>query len=390
LALDQATLALSPLGWSKPAGTPGAARFDIALAGERIAAVRDFDIQAAGLVARGDIALGEDGKTIRRAEFRRFSLGERTDLSGVVARRPDGGFDVSISGPALDGETFLNAEAEDEAGEASPTLPPIRLRGSFERLWIDADAKIDGAEVFAEYDGATWRLVSAAARTSEKRRVEAIYRDNARDQTVTLDSNDAGALLRTLGIVDTLTGGRLVLKATKQGGGDAAAWRGHVAVTDFRIAKAPTLARLLSLASLTGISNLASGKGIAFKRLDIPFAMRSRRLTISDARAVGSQIGISSSGEIDLEAERTELEGTVVPAYTLNTLVGSIPLLGDLFTGGKGDGVFAASYTLSGPLDDPKIRVNLLTVLAPGILRNLVRGLGKLGTDSPPEPEPED
>ncbi len=390
LGLDQATLALSPFGWSKSAGMPGAARFDIALAGERIAAVRDFDIQAGDLVARGDITLGDDGKTIGRAQFRRFSLGERTDLSGVVARRPDGGFDVSISGPALDGETLLNAKAEAEPGDASPTLPPIRLRGSFERLWINAAAKIDSAEVFAEYDGATWRAVSAARRTSKNRAVKAVYQDNARDQTVTLDSNDAGALLRTIGIFDNLTGGRLVLKAKKQGRDEAAAWRGHVAVTDFRIAKAPILARLLTLASLTGISDLAAGKGIAFKQLDIPFAMQSRRLTISDARAVGSQIGIGSSGEIDFKANKTELEGTVVPAYTLNTLVGKIPLLGNLFTGGKGGGVFAVSYTLSGPLDNPEIRVNPLTVLAPGILRNLVRGLGKAGTDSPPEPEVQD
>ena len=50
--LDQATIALARLGWSKPATMPGEARLEIAIIGERIAAVRQFDIQAAGLTAR--------------------------------------------------------------------------------------------------------------------------------------------------------------------------------------------------------------------------------------------------------------------------------------------------------------------------------------------------
>ena len=60
----------------------------------------------------------------------------------------------------------------------------------------------------------------------------------------------------------------------------------------------------------------------------------------------------------------------------LNSALGNIPLLGDLFTGGEGKGMFAATYAVEGPRDDPDVLVNPLAALAPGILRELFTSLG--------------
>ena len=57
--------------------------------------------------------------------------------------------------------------------------------------------------------------------------------------------------------------------------------------------------------------------------------------------------------------------------YLIRRLLGAIPLVGDLLTGGEGQGVFAATYRVQGPLEEPEIGVNPLAVLAPGFLRNL-------------------
>ena len=40
--------------------------------------------------------------------------------------------------------------------------------------------------------------------------------------------------------------------------------------------------------------------------------------------------------------------------------------------GKKGDGMFAATYRVLGNYADPGVRVNPLSALAPGLLRNLV------------------
>ena len=281
----------------------------------------------------------------------------------------------------------IKREAPVESCIQCPGPMPIRVR----YCWMIQQFYSKGWDN-AEYDGAQWRLVTASGKLSGNGRIEARYRENKSDQSLAVNSNDAGSLLRGFGVADNITGGRLVLEASKSGPGDTAPWRGQLAATEFRVAKAPILARLLTLASLTGISDLVTGRGIHFSRLDIPFAMQSSRLTISNARAVGSEIGISANGKIDLEGDGTRLEGTVVPAYTLNSLVGRIPLVGWILTGGEGGGIFAVDYLLSGPLDNPKIQVNPLSALAPGVLRNLLRGLAKSGTDSnqPAEPETSD
>ena len=77
----------------------------------------------------------------------------------------------------------------------------------------------------------------------------------------------------------------------------------------------------------------------------------------------------------------------MVPAYVINSLLGRIPVLGKIFTGGeKGSGVFAATYKMAGPIEDPKVSVNPLSVLAPGLLRKLFNILdGKKKADDSPE-----
>ena len=52
--------------------------------------------------------------------------------------------------------------------------------------------------------------------------------------------------------------------------------------------------------------------------------------------------------------------------------------------GGKGEGIFAATYSVTGTTEEPKIVVNPLAVLAPGFLRNLFSifdGGGEVGGD---------
>jgi hypothetical protein len=64
-----------------------------------------------------------------------------------------------------------------------------------------------------------------------------------------------------------------------------------------------------------------------------------------------------------------------VPSYTLNSVLGVIPILGELLIGRKGEGVFAFTYKVGGSLEKPKVSVNLLSGLAPGFLRRIVEGL---------------
>ena len=72
-------------------------------------------------------------------------------------------------------------------------------------------------------------------------------------------------------------------------------------------------------------------------------------MTLKDARTSGTELGLTAKGQIDLDRDQLALEGTIVPAYAINSIVGDIPLIGSLLAGEKGGGLIAFSYSVKGP-----------------------------------------
>jgi hypothetical protein len=197
-------------------------------------------------------------------------------------------------------------------------------------------------------------------------------------------SNDAGDLLQTIDRTSRIEGGRLDLDAAVRQQHPTLDVGGTLRVSAFTLREAPLLARLLTVASLTGIGNLLAGEGIFFDHFEMPFTYRQEVLAVERVRLSGSQLGLTAQGRLDLGRDAIDLSGTIVPVYGLNWVIGRIPVLGDFLRGSEGEGAFAMTYTASGDLSEPTIRVNPLSVLAPGMIRELFSGvLG--GTAEPPD-----
>jgi len=79
------------------------------------------------------------------------------------------------------------------------------------------------------------------------------------------------------------------------------------------------------------------------------------------------------------------MEGTLVPAYTINSFLGQVPVLGPLIVGREGEGIFALTYRVRGSANDPSVTVNPLSALAPGFLRRLFEFGGATVIDPPVE-----
>ena len=106
--------------------------------------------------------------------------------------------------------------------------------------------------------------------------------------------------------------------------------------------------------------------------MEVPFTRKSGIIALQDAKANGLSLGVTAAGIVDTKAKTIRLSGTLVPAYVINSVLGHIPVIGDLFTGfEKGGGVFAATYKMSGNPQKPEVKINPLSALAPGFLRNL-------------------
>jgi hypothetical protein len=97
---------------------------------------------------------------------------------------------------------------------------------------------------------------------------------------------------------------------------------------------------------------------------------------------------------VDLAADTLDIEGTLVPAYAVNSILGNIPLIGQLLVGERGSGVFAANYRASGAMADVQTSINPLATLTPGFLRRLFGvfsgGPGSGGANAPADGPPVD
>ena len=146
-------------------------------------------------------------------------------------------------------------------------------------------------------------------------------------------------------------------------------------IFDFKVKEMPALTKLLSLASLQGIADLMTGEGIRFKEFEMNFKNENKLMTIDEIYAIGPAISILMNGYIESE-KLVSLRGTLVPATTLNKVIGSLPLIGKILVGKKtGEGVFGVSFKIKGPPKNLKTTVNPIKTLTP---RFITRTLEKV------------
>jgi hypothetical protein len=79
---------------------------------------------------------------------------------------------------------------------------------------------------------------------------------------------------------------------------------------------------------------------------------------------------------VDFKAQTVDLGGTYVPLYGLNSALGSIPLLGKVLVGRQGEGVVGITFAIKGKLDEPTVLVNPMSVMTPGIFRQIFEFTG--------------
>lgn len=368
LDLGDSTLEIAPLGWRKPAGTPASARFGLGLAGERITAIRDASISGGGLEAQLAATFEPDGARLTRIELAHLAVGA-TDASGTAVRGEDGGWRVTVSGRSFDATALRHDYARFMSGREHAA--PFELDAKLERLVLGPGRAASEVRAQLIGDGVHWQTVSADATLAGGVPARLRFGTVAGLQRFDLQTDDFGGLLRLLDLSDNVKGGRIQLAGTAIDDGARRRLKLAAEGADYRVVNAPLLARLLALASFSGINALLVGEGIPFSRLEANLVAGEDRIVFDDLRAYGGAIGISASGSIDRVAETLDLSGTLVPAYTLNTVLGNIPVIGNLLMGGEGEGIFGANFRIAGPLAEPKISVNPLSALAPGILRKL-------------------
>lgn len=387
LDLTDAELDIPALAWSKKAGTAATARVDVKLRGDRVEEITRFDLVADGLLIQGSARNTPDG--LERIDLDRVVHG-RTDMRGVLIPGRDGGWTASFHGASFDLEPlFEDLFGDSGKGSGEEETQRYSLSVDLNKVWLGPGRSVGGVAGTLTRTAGHWRTMALEGRTGkDKKFTLRIKPGKGGNRRLTILAEDAGSFLKELGFYDNMIGGTLQVTGDFEDAAPGKPLRGRLVIKDYRVLKAPVLIKLVSIMALTGIFEALEGDGLAFIELNAPFTLEDGVLKVTDTKATGLSLGYTASGSIDTRADTVDLNGTIVPAYAINSMLGKIPILGEIFTGGEeGGGVFAASYSMTGPMDDPKVSVNPLTVLAPGFLRTLFEALFKGATGPPSEQE---
>lgn len=373
--LTRASLAVPEIGWSKAAGIAGVAEAVVHTQDESLAGIPRVALLAPGLDVAGSLGVDGAGQP-ETIEIDRLIAG-RTNLSGSIARLAGGRWDIGIEGIGLDLQPLLAGEkdaaetAGANGGADLAELPDFSLNADLETLWLDDADPVQSLQATVVHEHDRWALVQMQGSLIDGSAVEAsIAPDDYGGRVLRLQAGNAGEALRSFGIISDVRGGTLEAKGRFDDGDPARPLTGRVRVRNFHVINAPILARLLSILAVGGIRDALTGRGIAFSTFDMPFSLSGDMLEISNGRAFGWSLGMTFAGTVDTQQEILDIAGRLVPFYTVNNVLGRLPLIGSAMTGGdRGAGVFSASYRVVGPLQEPEVSVNPASVLFPGFLR---------------------
>ena len=97
----------------------------------------------------------------------------------------------------------------------------------------------------------------------------------------------------------------------------------------------------------------------------------------------------SGAGSYDITRDNLDIDGVVAPSPMLNlSMLGSIPVIGDLLVSRRGEGVFGMTYSINGHAAEPRVGVNPISALTPGILRRIFEPVPRREAEATPRREP--
>lgn len=348
------TLKIPEVGWTKPAADKATLRVQGTFGTP--ATITALDLQGAGLTAKGSVTLKPDNG-LDHADFKSITLGDWFAGDLVLTGRGKGkAVGLTVSGGTAD----LRRANFGSSSQSGGSDAPIQI--ALDRLTVADQIDLTGFQGdFTTTDGfrgGFQGLVNGKAPITGALAPAANGRLGFQ-----IKADDAGATFAAAGLYGSGRGGKMtVLLAPREAKGT---YDGTLSVRNIRVVNAPALAGLLDAISVVGLLQQLGGDGIAFHDVSGKFLLTPDAVEIQQGSAIGASMGISAAGLYRTADKTIDLQGVISPVYLLNGI-------GQIFSRQR-DGLFGFNYTLRGPRDATTVSVNPLSILTPGMFRDLFR-----------------
>ncbi len=352
-SLQGMTVSIPPIGWSKPASSE--AEFILSASLSDVPQVDMIALTAPGFRAEGRVLLAEGG-VFRGLELDRVRTGGWLDAG--VRITPQGANApprVVLTSGTIDIRQLDFERGSSGSGGGAPidlTLDRVILADGLQLRSVRGRLST-GNGLSGTFNG---RVNGGAP-------IQGALIPVSNGTAIRLQAADAGAVFRDAGIFRTTYSGSadVVLSPTESAG----TYDGQLLVERIEMRSAPPMAALIDAISVVGLLDQLNGPGILFETVDAQFTLTPSQVRLQRASAVGPSIGVSIDGIYALASRQVDFQGVISPVYFLNGI-------GAIFTR-RGEGLFGFNFTMQGAADTPTVRVNPLSILTPGMFREIFR-----------------
>ena len=364
--LKDTELNIPALKFTKYKGTEATADIDFNFSNQKLKEIKIINYKQDNKELKGLVKLSKEFKPYKSLEFDLKNNGKKTSIK--ILRNKDLNT-LDLKGDYLDfsktlKETLIEKQKEDSF---LIQLQPVRINLQAKEILVGEEKSIYSVDSILKYENKLFKDVKLHSKLKNEKEFDLIIKPKENSRELVIHSNDAGLFLKTFNINKSGKEGELALHGIYDDTKETHPLNSSLTIRDMKLIKAPTLAKILNLASI-GIVSALSGEGILINKLKSEFTLEDGVLNLKKYEAYGPDVGFSNQGNVYLRKKEVDLEGAIIPMVTLNKIIGSIPVLGKILTNER-KGIWSFIYTVKGDIDKPEVMVNPIKTITPGFIQ---------------------
>jgi len=365
--LTNSTINISKLNYKKKHGKNSELKFDVNFILDKHYHIRGLEfLTDKSKIYLSDIKLN---KNLEITDFKKLEI--KTFLNEI--KNNDFSINKSekiiISGEVFDIQPLLKSLYKKDDRKTFSKDFNSQVKININKVISGTEDDVYDLAMIAKINKGSYDKLSLKGNFSENEIIEmTIYQVDKDKKTLQIISDRAKPFVKNFDFIKGFEGGKLEYESiiSKE------VSNSNLTITDFKVSKVPALAQLLTLASLQGIADTLSGEGIRFETFEMKSNSKGNVLNIEESFALGPAVSLLFDGYVD-KGKIVSLSGTLVPARTVNKVIGWIPVVGKILVGSKvGEGVFGVSFKMKGPPKNIKTTVNPIKTLTPRFITRML------------------
>lgn len=373
--LTQANLELPWVGWKKGKGIAATAKLDVPtdMGTRNEYKINNFIVSGNNINIQGTLDI--KNKNLLAANFNKANLSNNDNVSLNISHTGKY-YRIVVKGKSYDARSLIQVIGKKPLISANSTAQnDVIISANIDDVIGFNGENLYNVSASYESSGTKQTQTNIEAKTKSGMVVSVLSQNIKEQQKIRADSGDAGAILRFMNYYDKIEGGTLKANFNAQ---PSQPLSGPVGLRSFTVVNEPRLAKLVSTSPQSGGKSLneklkgrIDSSRVEFEVARAMISKGNNYLVLDQGVVRGPAVGATFQGVIYDGAGNTSMTGTFMPAYKLNRIFSVIPIIGDILGNGRDRGLIGITFKIDGNAKSPKVTVNPISAIAPGIFRSI-------------------